>query len=186
LPAGPLARLCSTVSFLQAAKLYYHFSTTDIDECTEGIDNCHQQAMCQNTDGSFICYCNNGWTGNGTHCTGKEGINWVSHQRITQSWMFYHGPWLTINIEPCQVTNGVRCQRNMNVRLSRNSWDYCIKNMINNRCCVNLLDIDECSQPGLNDCNSINGTCLNNDGGYTCACKIGFTGPGDGRTCFGT
>jgi hypothetical protein len=82
LPAGPLARLCSTVSFLQAAKFYYHFSTTDIDECTEGIDNCHQQAMCQNTDGSFNCYCNNGWTGNGTHCTGKEGINWVSHQRI--------------------------------------------------------------------------------------------------------
>ena len=111
MPAGPLARLCSTVSFLQAAKFYYHFSTTDIDECTEGIDNCHQQAMCQNTDGSFNCYCNNGWTGNGTHCTGKEGINWVSHQRIPPivdvlSWPLAYDKWS--NLAKLQMECGVK------------------------------------------------------------------------------
>ena len=27
-------------------------------------------ATCENSDGSFFCQCNNGFTGNGTNCTG--------------------------------------------------------------------------------------------------------------------
>ena len=43
----------------------------DIDECTDGTDNCHDDAQCTNTDGSFTCMCNSGYTGDGTTCTGK-------------------------------------------------------------------------------------------------------------------
>ena len=43
----------------------------DIDECSRWIDNCHSDAYCTNTDGSFLCTCGIGYTGNGTVCQGK-------------------------------------------------------------------------------------------------------------------
>ena len=43
---------------------------SDIDECTEESDNCHHNATCNNTDGSFNCTCNSGYRGNGTFCEG--------------------------------------------------------------------------------------------------------------------
>ena len=41
-----------------------------MDECTEETDNCHAQATCTNTNGSFACACNSGWNGDGVTCTG--------------------------------------------------------------------------------------------------------------------
>ena len=42
----------------------------DVDECAEGTDNCAQ--TCHNTDGSFTCSCNAGYTteDNGVTCIG--------------------------------------------------------------------------------------------------------------------
>lgn len=42
-------------------------------------------------------------------------------------------------------------------------------------------DINECS--GSNDCHPTLATCSNSPGGYSCACKAGYSG--DGRTCTG-
>ena len=42
-------------------------SITEIDECLD--DPCDSNATCTNTDGSYICECNTGFTGNGTDCT---------------------------------------------------------------------------------------------------------------------
>ncbi|XP_019638459.1 PREDICTED: neurogenic locus notch homolog protein 1-like [Branchiostoma belcheri] len=42
---------------------------TDVDECTDGSHNCHQQATCTNTNGGFTCACNSGYSGNGVNCT---------------------------------------------------------------------------------------------------------------------
>ena len=42
----------------------------DINECELGIDNCNEQATCNNTEGSYSCICNTGWTGNGISCEG--------------------------------------------------------------------------------------------------------------------
>ena len=46
------------------------FLFSDLDECTLNLHNCNDQAMCNNTLGSFSCACNTGWTGNGTSCEG--------------------------------------------------------------------------------------------------------------------
>ena len=44
----------------------------DINECSNtGDNNCHENVLCTNTNGSLTCQCENGYTGNGTTCNGK-------------------------------------------------------------------------------------------------------------------
>ena len=50
-----------------------HFSGND--ECTLGTHNCHSNATCANTDGSFTCTCDTGYTGNEVMCTGRLKIS---------------------------------------------------------------------------------------------------------------
>ena len=45
------------------------------------------------------------------------------------------------------------------------------------------LDINECSDPDLNVCDTEYGTCNNSVGSYSCQCNIGFTG--NGSVCTG-
>lgn len=43
----------------------------DTDECKNDMDNCHANALCTNTDGSFNCTCLIGYSGDGVSCEGK-------------------------------------------------------------------------------------------------------------------
>ena len=46
------------------------FNCSNIDECATDTDNnCHQNASCADTDGSFSCACNSGYLGDGLNCT---------------------------------------------------------------------------------------------------------------------
>ena len=44
----------------------------DIDECA--TDPCDNNAFCNNTVGSYDCFCNDGYTGDGFFCHGKSHI----------------------------------------------------------------------------------------------------------------
>ena len=52
--------------------LFVKFSI-DINECVrlDGHD-CHDNALCTNTKGSFICECLDGYSGSGKHCSGED------------------------------------------------------------------------------------------------------------------
>ena len=43
----------------------------DIDECSTSMHTCVVQATCTDTEGSFSCTCNTGFTGDGTNCDSK-------------------------------------------------------------------------------------------------------------------
>lgn len=44
---------------------------TDVDECALGLDDCHPDAICQNTPKLYKCMCKVGYTGEGKKCEGK-------------------------------------------------------------------------------------------------------------------
>ena len=44
----------------------------DMNECEKGTHDCSINAMCYNTNGSYECTCNPGYTGDGRNCTGDH------------------------------------------------------------------------------------------------------------------
>ena len=55
---------------------YYGYSPdfSDIDECQLEIDNCHMNATCMNTYGSFSCSCDVNFFGDGIICFSKFSL----------------------------------------------------------------------------------------------------------------
>lgn len=52
-----------------------------MDECSSsGTNHCDQAANCTNSEGSFQCICQDGYSGNGTAC---EGIDFLMFSLCT-------------------------------------------------------------------------------------------------------
>ena len=60
---------------LYLATCLHAYIYVDFDECIYEVDNCHEQANCTNTFGSFECTCSAGFEGDGVNCTSKCEVN---------------------------------------------------------------------------------------------------------------
>ena len=56
--------------WLKNANLHY---VPDVDECEEGSD-CSVNAGCQDTNGSYVCTCSSGYSGDGVTCYGEKSL----------------------------------------------------------------------------------------------------------------
>uniref|UniRef100_A0A8D2LFG5 Signal peptide, CUB and EGF-like domain-containing protein 2 n=1 Tax=Varanus komodoensis TaxID=61221 RepID=A0A8D2LFG5_VARKO len=53
---------------MECTSIHLTFLFTDVDECAEGIDDCHPDAICQNTPKLYKCMCKPGYSGEGKTC----------------------------------------------------------------------------------------------------------------------
>ncbi|XP_031412859.1 signal peptide, CUB and EGF-like domain-containing protein 3 [Meleagris gallopavo] len=63
-----IAGLCTLALLLHSGITLANKAGQDVDECVEGTDSCHIDAICQNTPKSYKCICKSGYTGDGKHC----------------------------------------------------------------------------------------------------------------------
>eukprot|EP01134_Creolimax_fragrantissima_P000184 CFRG0184T1 len=154
--------------------------SVDVDEC---ISNpCDNNADCLNTEGSYNCICNAGFSGNGLECTDIDEC--TQNPCDSNAACVNTAGSYTCTCNAGYSGNGLECT----------DIDECTQNPCDiNAACVNTdgsysctcnagfsgnglecTDIDECTQ---NPCDS-NAACVNTAGSYTCACNAGYSGNG--------
>lgn len=98
----------------------------DVDECSEGTDDCHIDAICQNTPKSYKCLCKPGYKGEGKQCEDidecendyynggcvHDCINIPGNYRCTcfDGFMLAHDGHNCLDVDECQDNNG-GCQQ---------------------------------------------------------------------------
>ena len=53
------------------------------------MDDCHDNAVCTDTDGLFTCACKSGYSGDGKTCTSKWGLKKVAV--LLSGFSFFYG-----------------------------------------------------------------------------------------------
>ncbi|XP_064385364.1 uncharacterized protein LOC135334155 isoform X9 [Halichondria panicea] len=166
----------------------------DVDECAMGIDNCDSNAECMNTEGSFNCTCNPGYTGDGllcndidecatntnscnanTVCTNGEG----SFECMCDTGFSGDGVSCA-NIDECASLHN--CHDNALCTDTMGSFN-CVCDDGYRGDGVACIDIDECDD-NMDNCTEDNAECTNTIGSFTCACDPGYSG--DGTVCTDT
>ena len=124
-----------------------------INECDDETHACNEHATCDDTDGSYTCTCDEGFT---THNNGQD----------------VDGVKGCVNINECEAevlrTTGHSCDENATCRDNTGSYDCACNDgwFGDGHSCEN---IDECTD-GTHECDP-NASCTDNDGSYDCTCN---------------
>ncbi|XP_078594617.1 uncharacterized protein LOC144872403 isoform X2 [Branchiostoma floridae x Branchiostoma japonicum] len=165
----------------------------DVDECADGTDNCHAQATCTNTDGSFTCDCTEGYSGNGVNCTDVDECADGTDNCHAQATCTNTDGSFTCDCTEGYSGNGVNCTdvdecadgtHNCHGQATCTNTDGSFSCECTNGHGgdgVTCADIDECAN-GTHNCHD-DATCSNTDGGFNCTCYEGYAG--DGVICTG-
>ena len=86
----------------------------DVDECESDEDNCHENANCTNTVGSFTCSCNPGYTGDGVTCTSKPNSSISGPAIVMDIYLCIFITVSTSNMHEC-LSSSFNLQMSMNV-----------------------------------------------------------------------
>uniref|UniRef100_A0AAQ6ANH7 Signal peptide, CUB and EGF-like domain-containing protein 1 n=1 Tax=Amphiprion ocellaris TaxID=80972 RepID=A0AAQ6ANH7_AMPOC len=187
LPAGIVSLL--NPSGLKSNWILMFYVCADADECAEGSDDCHIDALCQNTAKSYNCICKPGYKGDGKQCEDMdecendynggcvhECINIPGNYRCTcyDGFMLAHDGHNCLDVDECLDNNG-GCQQ------------VCVNTMGSYECqCTNGFFLSDnqhtCihrSDDGMNCMNKDHG-CAHicreapGKGGVSCECRPGF------------
>ncbi|XP_072048166.1 uncharacterized protein [Amphiura filiformis] len=156
----------------------------DDDECTDNTHDCHDDATCTNTYGSFTCACNIGYNGDGVTCT---AINTACTSNPCNN----GGTCVTSGSSAytCQCTTdfmGTNCETAINTGCTSNPCNNggtCVTSGSSAYTCHCAIGFTGTNcQTAINTgctstpCNN-GGTCVTSgSSAYTCHCTIGFTG----------
>ena len=117
---------------------------TDIDECEEKTHQCaYSGGLCENIDSQYKCKCDEGWVGDGVKCDDVDECATNTHDCPT----------------------GIAC-RNTDGSFACGSCANGFQLTAEGNC----DDIDECYL-GVHNCANPGGTCINNEGSFTCPGK---------------
>ncbi|XP_011919184.1 PREDICTED: signal peptide, CUB and EGF-like domain-containing protein 2 isoform X13 [Cercocebus atys] len=160
----------------------------DVDECAQGLDDCHANALCQNTPASYKCSCKPGYQGEGRECedTFLRGDTWRPISCFSSS---LHLLMLASNCGFCLQCVSPDIDECGN-ELNGGCVHDCLNIPGNYRCTCfdgfmlahdghNCLDVDEC----LENNGGCQHTCVNVMGSYECCCKEGFFLSDNQHTC---
>uniref|UniRef100_A0A670J9E5 Signal peptide, CUB domain and EGF like domain containing 3 n=1 Tax=Podarcis muralis TaxID=64176 RepID=A0A670J9E5_PODMU len=158
-------------------------SFADIDECVDGTDNCHIDAICQNTPKSYKCICKSGYTGDGKHCKDvdecerddnagcvHECVNIPGNYRCT----CYDGFRLAHDGHNCLGKRFMHCQTICHI-------DFLFQKQPETRCSPLLVYLlSETCAVNNGGCDS---KCHDAATGVHCSCPMGFMLQPDRKTC---
>ncbi|RLV96987.1 hypothetical protein DV515_00012294 [Chloebia gouldiae] len=178
---------------------------TDVDECVEGTDNCHIDAICQNTPKSYKCICKSGYTGDGKHCKGlchgdgllcqhpgksqevpstvhqakaaRHSVRWGSSTQTGES-----GDGIVESGGTLQVTMELRscCWNRQREQKTPGDITSRVAKMLEMGSSTH--NVDECEREDNAGCVH---ECVNIPGNYRCTCYDGFRLAHDGHNCLG-
>uniref|UniRef100_A0A0G4F227 Uncharacterized protein n=1 Tax=Chromera velia CCMP2878 TaxID=1169474 RepID=A0A0G4F227_9ALVE len=165
---------------------------TNIDECTDSqfSDDCHNWALCNDTDGSFTCTCNAGYDGNGTSCHDIDECTLNTHNcdanatctNTTGSFscacdVGFNGTGLLCSdIDECSTSTD-NCHASAGCTNDFGSFS-CSCNTGFAGDGIDCSDIDECTDATHTHNCDADATCTNTTGSFSCACNGGFEGTG--------
>ncbi len=143
----------------------------NIDECADAsLNDCDANASCADTDGSFTCTCNSGFSGDGTTCTADPACG----DGTIDAGEDCDGITLPAVLEcPDGYTGRPLCE---NAPQNPDGDGTCTLAAIPDGC----VNVDECADSSLNNC-AANAACTDTEGGFECACPDGYSG--DGTSC---
>ncbi|KAM8884343.1 signal peptide, CUB and EGF-like domain-containing protein 1 isoform 5-T5 [Synchiropus picturatus] len=181
--------LCLFILLINTFRVMGNVGLADADECAEGSDDCHIDALCQNTAKSYNCICKPGYKGDGKQCEDMdecendynggcvhECINIPGNYRCTcyDGFMLAHDGHNCLDVDECVDNNG-GCQQ------------VCVNTMGSYECqCTDGFFLSDnqhtCihrSDDGMNCMNKDHG-CAHicreapGKGGVSCECRPGF------------
>ncbi|XP_044921783.1 signal peptide, CUB and EGF-like domain-containing protein 2 isoform X2 [Mustela putorius furo] len=166
----------------------------DVDECAQGLDDCHTNALCQNTLTSYKCSCKPGYQGEGRQCEDidecenelnggcvHDCLNIPGNYRCTcfDGFKLAHDGHNCLDVDECLENNG-GCQHTC-VNVMGSYECRCKEGFFlsdNQHTCIHRLEVT---------CNHGNGgcqhSCEDTAEGPECSCHPQYKMHADGRSC---
>uniref|UniRef100_A0A7N6BI11 Signal peptide, CUB and EGF-like domain-containing protein 2 n=1 Tax=Anabas testudineus TaxID=64144 RepID=A0A7N6BI11_ANATE len=178
---------------------------TDIDECAEASDDCHIDALCQNTPKSYNCICKPGYQGDGKECEDMdecdddynggcvhECINIPGNYRCTcyDGFMLDDDGHNCLDVDECADNNG-GCQQDC-VNVMGSYECHCRDGFFlsdNQHTCIHRYDGKTARFSNGMNCMNKNHGCAHicrevpSKGGVLCECRPGYELSNNLRDC---